>query len=170
SPALDTERLGLQLGRFVRDRLPRRRRRRRVGALVDQRARDRQCATRLLRRLVVGADTLEGADDLVLVIGDLRFQLGDPVALLRQLHVAVDQLDAGGVEVRLLARQPPVGLLDLLHARRQLALGARRAAQRLVVLGAVLLRQFSLLGEAPAFDVGYARVVLLVARLQLAAP
>src|SRR3954463_600785 len=41
------------------------------GALVDERQRDRQRAPRLLGGLLVGAQALVGAHDLVLVVGDL---------------------------------------------------------------------------------------------------
>ena len=60
-------------------------------------------------------------------------------------------------------------LVDLLHAGRQLALGARRPAERLVVVAAVLLAELGLLGQVAPLDLGDALVVLLVARLQLRA-
>src|SRR5258708_15761751 len=71
------------------------------------------------------------------------------------------------VDVGLHAGPPAVRLIQLLDARRQLALGARRPPHRLVVLAAVALAQLGLLREVPALDLGDAVVLLLVALGQL---
>src|SRR6185312_7385498 len=79
------------------------------------------------------------------------------------------QLGARGVDVGLDARDAAVGLLQLLHAGRQLAFGARGPVQGLVVVGPVPLGHLGLLGQVAALDLGDAGVVLLVPPRQLGA-
>ena len=62
-------------------------------------------------------------------------------------------------------------MLDLLSARHQLALGPGGPAERLIVLGAVTLRELGLLDQVPPFGLGHTGVMVLVPPLKLdAAP